>query len=126
MKADAAGALVTLLTVMFAPPHWAEMTTLVACTGGAYASFAFGDPVEPRSRMAKVFVACIIMGWAFSVILNAIIGAMFEDVVLTSSFRAAVGAVMSCIMRFWLPSLIEKLKSGAWTAWIPFLNRKGE
>jgi hypothetical protein len=121
MKGEQAGAL--FLMWLAAAGASDEVTVLIACIAGAYASFGFGDPVEPRKRMYQVFVACVIMGWAFTTVTNAVIAATFDGFVMTRAVHAGVGAIVSCLTRFWLPSLIDNIKSGNWVKWIPFINK---
>ena len=95
---------------------------LISCAAGSYASFGFGDKVEPRSRMFNLWFVCLIMGLAFTVIVNAVVS-HFTKIEMTTGLQAANGAIVSCLTRFWLPSLIDSIRSGEWKKWIPFLNR---
>jgi hypothetical protein len=106
------------------------LNVLVACVAGAYSSFSFGDKVEPRSYMFKLFVACVIMGAAFT---GLVIGGIEFFVHLKTThdtFRvspgvqAGLGAFVSCITRFGLPPIIEIARTGAWMNWLPFVRRK--
>lgn len=123
MRPDHLSASVALVTTLLSPDHSAAINTLVACAAGAYASFAWGDKVEPRGRMWAIFFACIVMGWAFTTITAGIVGWLVPTLKLTNGFTAAMGAVISCLTRFWLPSLIGKISSGEWVNWVPFLKR---
>lgn len=97
---------------------------VVACGLGAYASFSFGDPVKPRSKMANLFVSCVIIGCAFTAITNALI-AHFMQVELKPGVQAGVGAILSCLSRFIIPAVIERIPN--WLDKIPFLKKgKGE
>ena len=95
---------------------------IVACALGAYASFSFGDPVSPRSRMLNLFVACVIVGCAFTAITNAAIE-HFLRVNLLPGVQAGIGAILSCLSRFIIPAVIERIPR--WLDKIPFL-RKGQ
>jgi hypothetical protein len=100
------------------------LNLIVACGLGAYASFSFGDPVTPRSRMLNLFVSCIIIGCAFTAITNASIS-HFMHVTLLPGVKAGIGAILSCLSRFIIPAVIERIPR--WLDKIPFLRRdKGE
>lgn len=95
----------------------------IACAAGSYASFGFGEKVEPRSKFYNVWVSSIIMGCAFTVVTNAVI-AHFLKLEMTTGLQSGIGAIVSCLTRFWLPSLIESIRTGEWKSWVPFLNRR--
>lgn len=97
---------------------------VIACIFGAYASFSFGDKVEPRSKMFNLWLACVIMGCAFTGAANAVIGFVWEGFKLTDGVQASLGAIVSCLTRFWLPSFIEAVKAGEWRNWIPVFRKK--
>lgn len=111
-------AVATLSTPYIGVP----LNVLVACVAGAYASFSFGDQVEPRSKMFNLFVACVIMGSATTGVVNYTLEA-WRDATLDAGAQAGIGAIVSCLTRFWLPSLIDYIGSGEWKRLIPFGNR---
>lgn len=97
---------------------------VVACGLGAYASFSFGEQVKPRSRMLNVFIASVIVGCALTSITNASIS-HFLNVELLPGVRAGMGALVSCLSRFIIPAVIERIPN--WLDRIPFLRKgKGE
>lgn len=116
----AASPFVIYAATLFTP---ATVGVVLACAAGAHASFVLGPPVEPRSKMWSLFFACLVMGLAFTTITNAIIGHMFTGFQMTDGVHFSLGAVVSCLTRFWLPSLIENVSNGNWITWIPFLNK---
>lgn len=95
---------------------------VLACIAGSYASFSFGDTVEPRSKLFSMWLACVIMGCAFTVVLNAVIGYTFKGFGLTPGVQVAIGAIVSCMTRFFLPAVIIRI--GPWLDKIPFLKKK--
>ena len=96
---------------------------LVACAIGAWCSFSFGDKIEPRSRMYGLFVACVFMGAAFTVIVNSAL-VHFMGVVMTDPLQVAVGTVVAFVTRFLLPWLVNVLRTGEWVEWIPFIRSR--
>lgn len=100
------------------------LNVLVACAAGAYSSFSFGERVEPRGRMFQLFTACVIMGCAFTAVVNAAISHWFDGFQLTDGVAAGVGAIVSCLTRFFIPALIERI--GPWMDRVPFLRKKSE
>lgn len=99
---------------------------IVACTAGAYCSFSFGEKVEPRSHMFRLFFACIIMGCAVTAIS---IGAVEhwivpEGKVIPDSVKAGMGAVVAFITRFLWPPIVDALRKGRWIEWLPFVKKK--
>lgn len=96
---------------------------VIGCIAGAYASFSFGEKVEPRGRMFQLWFACIIMGCAFTAVTNGVVGYCFKGFQLTAGVQAGIGAIVSCLMRFIIPAIIEGIKSGAWKDWIPFIRK---
>jgi hypothetical protein len=100
------------------------LNLVVACGLGAYASFSFGDPVTPRSKMLNLFMSCVIIGCAFTAVTNAAIS-HFMHVTLLPGAQAGIGAILSCLSRFIIPAVIERIPY--WLDKIPFLKReKGE
>lgn len=99
-----------------------SVAILISCAAGAYASFGFGEKVEPRSRMFNLWFVCLIMGCAFTVVVNASLG-FATKMEMTPGLQSGIGAIVSCLTRFWLPSVIDSIRSGEWKKWIPFLNR---
>lgn len=91
---------------------------IVACAAGAYASFSFGDKVEPRSKMFGIFVACIIIGAAFTALTQASVE-YFTPMRITQGGQAALGAVVSCLTRFFMPWVVDVVKHGRWLDWLP-------
>ena len=102
----------------------AWLAMFLASGGGTYASFAWADPIEPRKKMINLFVSCIIMGMAFTLILNSVIEWQLKGFGLTVGARAGISAVVSCLTRFVMPVMIEGIKDGSWKSLIPFLGRK--
>ena len=102
----------------------AGVAILLACIGGSYASFSWGEPVEPRARMFRLFVSCVLMGLFWSLILNWIIGWWLPNTTLTISARAGIGGVVSCITRFVMPKIIDSIKDGSWKELIPFIGKR--
>lgn len=99
------------------------LNVLVACVAGAYSSFSFGDKVEPRSYMFKLFFACVLMGAAFTGITIGVIE-HFLGASVAPGVHAGMGAFVACITRFALPPIIELVRSGRWIFWIPGLRDK--
>lgn len=125
MRIDAVVAMGAAATALFSQEITVKyvgvpVNVLVACALGAYASFSFGDKVEPRPYMFKLFTACIIMGAGFTAITEAVIGGG-----KTEGLLPAIGLVVSCLTRFWVPSIIEVIREKQWVNWIPFLNKRG-
>lgn len=98
---------------------------VIACIAGAYSSFSFGDKVEPRSKMWKLFIACVFMGAAWTGTVNFIISVLTNWQLLPGA-QAGMGAIISCLTRFVMPAIIENIKP--WIASIkfriPFLSKK--
>lgn len=103
-------------------PYLIALCLFVACVGGAYASFSWGDPVEPRRKMANLFVSCVIMGLAITTVANFAIEFWFRAE-LTLGVRAAIGAIVSCLTRFVMPKVIDGIKDGSWRTLIPFIKK---
>lgn len=99
------------------------INVIVACAAGAYASFSWGDPVTPRSRMFKLWFSCLIMGAAFTGLTHWLLE-YFAKASLTAGAQAGLGAVVAWSTKFWLPWLAERLKSGDWVHLIPFFRKK--
>lgn len=99
------------------------LNVLVACAAGAYSSFSFGDKVEPRGRMFQLFFACLFMGSALTGIANSSVEHWLHYT-LTDGGQAGMGAVIACLTRFWLPSVIGFIKDGTWVEWIPYINKR--
>lgn len=105
-------------------PYLVALCLFVSCVGGAYASFSWGDPVEPRRKMANLFLSCVIMGLAFTVVVNWSIEFWFWfKAQLELGVRAAMGAIVSCLTRFIMPKVIDSIKDGSWKTIIPFLKK---
>jgi hypothetical protein len=101
------------------------LNVVVACVAGAYSSFSFGDKVEPRGAMFRLFTACVILGCALTALVQAGIGHWMGQT-LKDGAQAGMGAIISCLTRFWVPSVIGFIKDGTWVDWIPFLRRNRE
>lgn len=99
-----------------------KLNALVACCAGAYCSFGFGEKVEPRSKMYKLFVQSVIMGLAFTEVINWVIE-MYFKVSIPYGVQAGIGAIISCMVRFVIPAAIERI--GPWMDQIPFFRKKG-
>lgn len=98
------------------------LNVLVACSIGAFCSFSFGDKVDPRSKMWSLFIASLFMGSAITAIANAAVD-HWTDLDMTAALQAGIGAFVSFLARFFLPWLVDIVKTGKWLSWIPFLNR---
>lgn len=98
------------------------LNVLVACAIGAFCSFSFSDKVEPRRRMWGLFIACMLMGAALTACVNAAL-AHWMSLQMTDGVQAGVAAVTSFVTRFFLPWLVEVIKTGRWLSWIPILGR---
>lgn len=98
------------------------VNVLVACAVGTFCSFSFGDKVESRREMWGLFVACLLMGAAFTSLINAAL-VHWLGMVMTDALHAGLGAVVSFITRFFLPWLVDVVKHGKWLSWLPFLQR---
>jgi len=94
---------------------------LLACAIGAWCSFSFAERVEPRSRLYGLFVACVFMGAAFTVVVNAALS-HFVGMVMTDPLQVALGTIVAFITRFLLPWVVEVIKTGKWVEWIPFIR----
>ena len=105
------------------PQALALLAMVIASFGGAYASFSWGDPVEPRSKMARLFVSCVIIGLSLTSLTNAAIEA-FTSFHLTLGSKTGLSAVVSCLTRFIMPKVIESIKDGTWRNVIPFIAKK--
>ena len=103
-------------------PYLVALCLFVSCVGGAYASFSWGDPVEPRKKMMNLFISCVIMGLAFTALVNFAVE-FWLKAELTLGVRAGMGAVVSCLTRFIMPKVIEGIKDGTWRSFIPFLKK---
>lgn len=120
MKQENATALWGALIAQFVTPT--SVAVVISCAAGAYASFGFGDKVEPRSRMFNLWFVCLIMGLAFTAVTNSMIG-HFLKLEMTAGLQSGVGAIISCITRFWFPTVVDALRTGEWKKWVPFINR---
>lgn len=120
MRMDVVWAGAATLSAVFVTPD--SVAVFIACCAGTYATFGMAEPLQPRSRMWQLATTCVIMGCAFSVIASALVD-YFTKLELTTGLRASIGAVLSFLMRFWLPSLVDAIKTGEWKSWVPFLNR---
>lgn len=89
---------------------------------GTYCGFVFSDPITPRPRMWKVFFACVIMGCAFTAIVNAALDT-FTDLELRRGSQSGLGAVVSCLTRAFVPALMDVVRTWKWLEWIPLLRR---
>lgn len=94
---------------------------IIACGLGAYAGFAFGDKVEPRGRMFQLFFACVIMGATWTGLTDGAIR-HFTDWEPNKGALSGMGAIISCLSRFFMPELIKRI--GPWLDKIPFLGPK--
>lgn len=99
-----------------------KVAIIVACAAGAYSSFAFGEKIAPRSKMFQLWMACVFMGWAFSVVTTATVHYWFPKFDLAIEVRAGLSAIVSCLTRFIIPAVIERI--GPWLDRIPFLRKK--
>lgn len=101
------------------------INVLFAAILGTYAGFCFSDPVTPRAKMYSVFVACVIMGCAFTAICNGALD-YYTDLEMTKGFQAGVGAVVACLTRAFIPALMDVLRTWKWVEWIPILRKTRE
>ena len=101
------------------------LNVLVACAIGAFCSFSFSDKIDTRRRMFAMFFTCWFMGAAFTAIVNASLAHWFA-MEMTDGLQAGMGAVVSFITRFFLPSLAEAVRKGKWISWIPIIRRDRE
>lgn len=130
MKNMAAGMLVWLATAM---TGWSREITvaytgvtvnvLFACFMGTLCSFSFGEPVTPRPKMWRLGFTCLFMGAAFTGITNAVIKHT-TDMQMTDGLQACVGAVVSCLTRFFLTWLIDAVTKGTWIDYVPFIKKR--
>ena len=98
------------------------LNVLVACSIGAFCSFSFSDKIERRRDMFGMFIACVLMGAAFTSLVNAAL-AHWLALVMTDGLQAGTGAVVAFLTRFFLPWLVDVVKTGKWINWIPFIKR---
>lgn len=98
------------------------LNVVVACILGAYSSFSVGEKVSTRAAMFKLFVACVLMGAAFTAITNAGI-TFWLKLEMTAGLQAGVGAAVSFMTRFFLPWLADVVGEGKWLSWIPFIRK---
>lgn len=82
---------------------------VIACAGGTYASFSWGEKIEPRSRMFKMFVGCLFMGCTMTGLVNAIVVIYTDGFTLIPGVQAGLGALVACLTRFIIPALIERI-----------------
>lgn len=94
---------------------------IVASALGAYSGFSFGDKVKPRSQMFQLFIACVFMGAAWTGFVGMLIDVLTEWE-LKRGVMPALGAIISCLARFFIPELIQRI--GPWLDKIPFLGSK--
>lgn len=98
------------------------LNVLVACAIGAFCSFSFSDKIDTRGKMFSMFATCWLMGAAFTGLTNA--GLIhWAGMVMTDGLQAGLGAVVAFLTRFFLPWLVDVVKSGKWLSWLPFVNR---
>ncbi len=103
-------------------PFFTSVAMFVGCVGGAYASFSWGDPVEPRSKVARLFLSCIIMGLSLTWITNAAIEAWLH-LSLATGTKVGMSSLISCLTRFIMPKLIDSIKDGSWKFIVPFIKK---
>ncbi len=101
------------------------LNVLVACAIGAFCSFSFSDKIDARRSMFAMLFTCWFMGAAFTAIVNASLANWFA-MEMTDGLQAGMGAVVSFITRFFLPSLAEAVRKGKWISWIPIIRRDRE
>ena len=101
------------------------LNVLVACAIGAFRRFSFSDKIDTRRRMFAMFFTCWFMGPAFTAIVNASLAHWFA-MEMTDGLQAGMGAVVSFVTRFFLPSLAEAVRKGKWISWIPIIRRDRE
>lgn len=102
------------------------LSLIVACSAGAYASFSFTKGTETRIQLFNLFTACVIMGAAMTVIVFGLLEHFQPKMVISDTFRAGVGALVSFIGRYLLPWMAETFRSGAWVNWLPFVQKNKE
>lgn len=101
-----------------------RIVIIVACAGGAYSSFAFGTRIKSRSLMFQLWIACVFLGYAFSVVTNAAIHYWLPKFDLNVEVRASIGAIVSCIMRYLIPEVFKRI--GPFLDRIPFFKHNKE
>ena len=94
---------------------------VVAAALGAYSGFAFGDKVEPRGRVFQLFIACVLMGCAWTGLTAWLIDVL-TDWELKRGAMAWMAAIISCLTRFFIPEIIKRI--GPWLDKIPFFKLK--
>jgi hypothetical protein len=117
----AAGLWVISVRELTVPYVGVPLNVLVACAIGAFCSFSFGDKVEPRSKMWGLYIASMFMGAAITAIANASVD-QWTTLDMTDALQAGIGALVSFLARFFLPWLVDIVKTGKWLSWIPFLR----
>jgi hypothetical protein len=125
MRLEPVAVIAALATASGISPD--DVAVLFACIAGAYSSFSWRDkPIEPRSRMWRYGIACIIVGWAFTILVNALIMYFMPGFHMIRSVQAALGAFVSCIAPFIMEWLVKTIREGSWLQYIPFLRKRGE
>lgn len=98
------------------------LNVLVACAIGAFCSFSFSDKVDTRRRMFGMFATCLLMGAAFTSLVNFSL-VHWLHIEITDGLQAGMGAVVSFVTRFFLPWIADVVKTGKWLSWLPFARR---
>lgn len=98
------------------------LNIIVACSIGAMCSFGYGEPVNPRSKMFAAVATSVLMGAAFTAVVNAMLQ-HFAGMAMLDGTSAAVGAIVSFIMRPFLPWAYDTILKGRWVRMIPFFRR---
>lgn len=100
------------------------LNILVAVGIGTYCAFAIAkDRIEPRRRMWAVAAACFFMGSAFTGIAQALIVTL-TPLKMTDALQSGMGASVAFCTRFFLPWLADKITTGEWLHYIPFIRKK--
>lgn len=99
------------------------LNVLVACAIGSFCSFSFSEKIDSRRRMVSLFLTGLLMGAAFTSILNGGL-VHFLSLEMTDGLQAGLGAAVSFVIRFFLPWLVDVVKTGKWLSWVPFGRRE--
>jgi hypothetical protein len=104
-----------------------DVAVLFSCMAGVYSSFSFRDPpMTPRSRMWKFGCASVFIGWAFTILVNAVIMYLLPGFKMLVSVQAALGGIVSFISPFLMEWIVKMVRTGDWIRYIPFIRNRGE
>lgn len=97
------------------------INVLIACAMGSYCGFAFAPKIEEKGRMCQIFITCMLLGAAFTAMADWGMQ-QFTDWEFRPGTLAAMGAILSALMRYIMPEIIKRL--GLWMDKIPMLKPK--